>query len=230
MLYSCELLEHHVKMSTEGFGTAYCFLKQIVTNLASEFVFIHIQIGSQYSLFFFFFYLTAEERETKPLFSQWSHLHEKVPLKYCSISSFHTLSEDWIKGVALYWYTGCCQVFNLAAAVEGLISYPPGPVSLAYSLPSLSWQQCQLHWSPCRPLMSFIHVPWDRQINIVQATHILCYQQDTVSFYEVFKPLTTLVCISLELSDSTNAFGSSGECLMFSCSLEPHSECFLILE
>lgn len=46
IFYSCELLEHHVKMSTEGFGTANCFLKQIVTNSASEFVFIHIQTGS----------------------------------------------------------------------------------------------------------------------------------------------------------------------------------------
>lgn len=52
MFYSCELLEHHVKMSAEGFETADCFLKQIVTNSAPEFVFIHIQPGSRHSHFF----------------------------------------------------------------------------------------------------------------------------------------------------------------------------------
>lgn len=178
MFYSCELLEHHVKMSTEGFGTVYCFLKQIVTNSASEFVFIHIQ-SKQSVLSSFIPKDCYAERVSDPLFSQWSHLHEKGPLKYCSVSSSLTFPEDWIKGVVPLWSTGFCQVFNLAEAVEGLLLYPPGPVALAYSVPSLSWQQCQLHRSPCRPRMSYNCLSL---AHVDQARHNVCYQQDIVSF------------------------------------------------
>lgn len=51
MFYSCELLDLHIKVSTEGFGTLHCFLKQIVTNAASEFGFIVFQIGRSRSPF-----------------------------------------------------------------------------------------------------------------------------------------------------------------------------------
>lgn len=48
-----------------GFALLYCFLKQIATNSASEFVFIHIQTGSHLYLFF-----SWAGRESKPLFSR----------------------------------------------------------------------------------------------------------------------------------------------------------------
>ena len=41
-----------LKCPQRALETADCFLKQIVTNSASEFVFIHIQTGSQRSPFF----------------------------------------------------------------------------------------------------------------------------------------------------------------------------------
>ena len=40
-----------LKCPQRGFVTAHSFLKQIVTNSASEFVFIHIQTGSRHSAF-----------------------------------------------------------------------------------------------------------------------------------------------------------------------------------
>lgn len=169
-----------LKCPQRGFGTAYSFLKQIVTNSASEFVFIHIQTGSQHSPFFFS--STATHKEDPNLCFHSDHTFiKRVPLIYCSVPSCHPLPEDWIKGVVLYWCTACCQVFNLAAAVEGLISYPPGPVALAYSLLSLSWQQRQLHRSPCRPHMSHNCLS---AAHVFQARHNVCYQQDIVSLYD----------------------------------------------
>lgn len=70
MFYSCELLDLHIKVSVEGFGTLHCFLKQIVTNTASEFGFIVFQIGSRYSPFFISYYA---DRELEPLCFQLSH-------------------------------------------------------------------------------------------------------------------------------------------------------------
>lgn len=89
------------------------------------------------SLLFFLINCSAD-RESIRLLSEWSHLHKKGSLIYFSISSFHLIPEDWIKGVVPCWCTGFCQVFNLAAVVEGLISYPPGPVALAYSFSLLA--------------------------------------------------------------------------------------------
>lgn len=189
MLYSCELLDHHVKMSTEGFGTTHCFLKQIVTkplNLSSS---TSKQAVSTLSLFF---PPTAAQKKDPGLCFHSDHpVIKKGPIKYYSVSSFRGLN----MGVVLYWCTGGCQVFNLAAAVKGLISSPPGPVDLAYSLSFSPGNGVGCTAPPadltCPTIVSPRHMLF--------RLHNVFYQQDVVSFlssWKVFNPLTVLVCVS----------------------------------
>lgn len=130
MFYSCELLEQHVKMSTEGFWNTVAFPE---TNCYKFSLWICLYPHpNRHSLPSFFSSPLCWIRASvfTVITPSWKGSSK---IKY----SFHILPEDWTKGVVLYWCAGRCQVFNLAAAVEGLISHPPGPVAGVYFLPSL---------------------------------------------------------------------------------------------
>lgn len=86
--------------------------------------------------------------------------------------------------------------------------YPPGPVALAFSPPFSLLATVSAAPFP----LQTSHVP-QLCLPVAQARHNVCYQQDIVSFYDSslkFLILSQFSSVSLEVSDSTNAFGSLG--------------------
>lgn len=162
MLYSCELLDHHVKMSTEGFGTTHCFLKQIVTkplNLSSS---TSKQAVSTLSLSFFSPNCCAE-KGSRPLFSQWSPRHKKGSYKILQCIFFQRI-EHGCSSILMYRRL---PSFQFSSSSEGINIVPSWSCGFGLFPLFLSWQRRRLHRSSCRPHMSHDCLS---QAHVVQAT------------------------------------------------------------
>lgn len=179
MVYSCELLEHHVKMSTEGFGTVYCFPE---TNCYKFSLWIclypHPNRQSVLLFFFFFLQLLRGKRILTSVLTVITPSWKGSTIILLRIFFSHS-SRGLNKGcnaILMYRLLPSFQFSSSSGRINIVPSWSCGfglfpPFSLLATVSAAPF-----------PLQTS-HVP-QLSLPVAQARHNVCYQQDIVSFYD----------------------------------------------